>query len=62
DEIKTRVFNPYMSTKEQGTGLGLSIAHQIVEELHGKIEIHTPNGGGSEFRIIIPGPAKKNGG
>ncbi|MBN2226494.1 MAG: PAS domain-containing protein [candidate division Zixibacteria bacterium] len=53
DDLKRRVFSPYVSTKDSGTGLGLSIVHRIVEEHEGRIEIHSPPSGGTEFRVIF---------
>jgi len=53
DKLKRRVFTPYISTKDSGTGLGLSIVHRIVEEHSGRIEIHTPPAGGTEFRVYF---------
>ncbi|SYZ74104.1 putative NtrC family signal transduction histidine kinase [Candidatus Zixiibacteriota bacterium] len=54
EELRSKIFNPYFTTKNTGTGLGLAIVHQIVEEHHGRIEIISPPSGGTEFRIIFP--------
>jgi len=54
DDIKTRVFNPYFSTRELGTGLGLSIVHRVMEEMNGEVEIISPAEGGTEFLIKFP--------
>jgi signal transduction histidine kinase len=37
-----------------GTGLGLAISRRIVELMQGKIEVHSIEGEGSEFRFAIP--------
>jgi len=55
DNIRQKIFTPYFTTREKGTGLGLSIVHQIVEEAEGTIEVNSPDDGGAEFRIILPG-------
>ncbi|MFH2037566.1 MAG: ATP-binding protein [Candidatus Zixiibacteriota bacterium] len=44
DEIKSKIFSPYFTTRKEGTGLGLSIVHQIVEESKGTIEVESSNG------------------
>ena len=43
--------------KSGGTGIGLTIAKTIVEAHHGKIDVDSKIGEGSNFRVVIP---KKN--
>ncbi len=40
-EDRTRIFEPFYSTKPdgEGTGLGLAISHQIVQTLHGALSL-----------------------
>lgn len=49
-----RVFEPFMSTKEQGTGLGLATVQQIIEAHGGRVELTCPQAGGSTFTIRLP--------
>lgn len=54
EEIRSKVFQPFFTTKEQGTGLGLSIASRIVHEHGGRIELLTKEGEGTTFTIYLP--------
>ncbi|MBD2310577.1 PAS domain-containing protein [Desertifilum sp. FACHB-1129] len=57
ESVRSRLFNPFFTTKPvgQGTGLGLAISHQIIVEKHGgSLQCTSQLGQGSEFRIEIP--------
>lgn len=54
DEIKARVFEPYVTTKLKGTGLGLPIVKKIVEEHEGVIHIESIKPHGAQISIILP--------
>ncbi len=54
EEIKTRIFEPYFSTKSEGTGLGLAIAKRIVNDHDGFIRVHSTLQVGTEFVIELP--------
>jgi signal transduction histidine kinase len=55
DEIKTRLFEPYVSAKGGShSGLGLSIVHSIVKSLKGTIRCESEPGKGTIFRIGLP--------
>jgi signal transduction histidine kinase len=59
DSIRTRVFDPFFSTKGEGTGLGLAITRHIVEAHGGTVTCEPRDGGGTRFRIALPiAPAK----
>ncbi len=49
-----RIFEPFVSTKEQGTGLGLSVSYGIIQAHGGALELVTGKGKGACFRIILP--------
>jgi two-component system nitrogen regulation sensor histidine kinase NtrY len=53
DEARSRLFEPYFSTKSTGSGLGLAITKSILEELGGTIAIGNRPEGGAEARISL---------
>ena len=55
DEIKSRLFEPYVSTKGKGrAGLGLSIAHNIIKTFKGNITCESKQAKGTVFKIELP--------
>ncbi len=50
------IFEPFFTTKEvgEGTGLGLAIVAATVEELGGRIEVSSVEGGGATFHLYLP--------
>ncbi|MDF1809866.1 MAG: ATP-binding protein [Phycisphaerales bacterium] len=53
-ETQGKVFHPYFTTKSGGTGLGLPTARRIVEAHHGRLELHSEVGKGTDFVILLP--------
>jgi two-component system, NtrC family, nitrogen regulation sensor histidine kinase NtrY len=53
-ELGDRIFDPYVTTKEDGTGLGLAIVKKIVVEHGGSISALGGDLGGARFRLAIP--------
>ena len=47
-------MEPFFSSKENGTGLGLSIASRIMEEHGGHLKLHSEEGKGTTFSVILP--------
>ncbi|UHL65388.1 ATP-binding protein [Paralcaligenes sp. KSB-10] len=52
----SRVFDLFFTTKPvgSGTGLGLSLSYSIVQKHHGRIEVFSTPGKGSQFRVWLP--------
>jgi len=50
-----KIFQPYFTTKSGGTGLGLPTARRLVEAHHGRLEVHSEPGKGTDFTIVVPG-------
>jgi signal transduction histidine kinase len=57
-EVRERLFEPFFSTKEQGSGLGMAVVSIAVEENRGRIEIDSPESGGTVCRLYLPQVAK----
>jgi two-component system nitrogen regulation sensor histidine kinase NtrY len=53
-EIRSKIFEPYFSTKENGTGLGLTIVSQIIEDHHGYIRAFPNEPKGTRLCIELP--------
>lgn len=52
-ELREKVFEPFVSTKEGGVGLGLSVTRKIIEEHNGKIDFETGDSG-TTFWVDLP--------
>lgn len=54
DFIRTRLFQPFASTKESGFGVGAFEARSLVAAMGGRIEVDSRVGQGSRFTILLP--------
>jgi len=53
-DLRTRVFEPFYTTKHRGTGLGLPTAKRIVEAHGGELLLADAAGGGAIVQILLP--------
>jgi PAS domain S-box-containing protein len=53
-EERTRIFDPFYTTKASGTGLGLSVSHQIIQDHGATIDVQSRPGAGTTFVLTFP--------
>jgi signal transduction histidine kinase len=54
DELREKIFRPFVTSKPGGTGLGLPITKKLIESHGGTIELMSAPGEGAEFVLTIP--------
>lgn len=53
-ELRDKIFEPFVTTKEKGTGLGLALVLNIVEAHRGTVEAHSNPGAPTVFIVRLP--------
>ncbi len=54
DDVKSKLFKPFFSTKTSGSGLGLAFVHKVVSAHGGRVEAFNIPSGGAVFRLYLP--------
>jgi len=58
EDVLSRLFKPFFTTKSRGTGLGLTIVRKLVGAMGGRIEVETRHGQGTTFTVVLPRPGE----
>ena len=58
DDVKSKIFDPFYSTRNGGSGLGLPTTRNIVEGHGGSIDVLSVPDKGSRFSIRLPAPPR----
>ena len=53
-EVRARLFEPYVSSKDRGSGLGLSLVHDIATQHGGSVTLEDREGGGARACLRLP--------
>jgi len=61
DDLRHRLFEPYVSTKRRGSGLGLSLVRDIARQHRGSVGLENRPGGGARAFLILPRDPEKLG-
>jgi signal transduction histidine kinase len=54
DEIRSRIFDLYFTTKREGSGIGLAMTYRILQLHHGQLDVESRLGEGSTFTLRVP--------
>src|SRR5437762_461621 len=54
EEMRSRIFEQFFTTKPEGLGMGLAIVRSIIEEHAGTIEAENAEGEGARFHFTLP--------
>ena len=53
-----RIFDSFMTTKQQGMGMGLTVARSIIEAHGGRLWAENNRNGGATFNVALPVSSK----
>jgi PAS domain S-box-containing protein len=54
EEMRSRIFEQFFTTKPEGLGMGLAIVRSIIEDHAGTIEAENAEGEGARFHFTLP--------
>jgi signal transduction histidine kinase/transcriptional regulator with XRE-family HTH domain len=54
DKLRTKLFQPFFTTKGEGLGMGLAICQTILQTLGGSIQLQDKAEPGATFQVVLP--------
>jgi signal transduction histidine kinase len=61
-DLMDQVFSPFFSTKDKGSGLGLAMVRKAVDDIGGRVELHSRVGEGTRVTLFLPPALAEEGG
>jgi signal transduction histidine kinase len=52
--LRERIFQPFVTGREEGSGLGLAFVERIVKAHHGRVLVRSETGKGTAFEVRLP--------
>jgi len=52
-DLQEKIFSPFFSTKDKGSGLGLAMTRKIINEISGKLLLHSRVGLGTLVTLVL---------
>ncbi len=62
EDVLTRAFLPFFTTRKEGTGLGLAVVHGIVTSHGGSIQVKSAADKGTRFEVRLPANGRRETG
>ena len=59
EEVMSKIFEPYFTTRDFGSGIGLTLVYKVVKEHMADISVVSQEGRGSSFSLMFPIPQRR---
>jgi signal transduction histidine kinase len=53
-QVRSKLFQPYITTRSDGHGLGLALSRHILDAHYGALKAETYPGSGTVFHLLLP--------
>jgi two-component system nitrogen regulation sensor histidine kinase NtrY len=53
DDMKSKIFIPFFTTKKEGSGVGLALTRQVMNSHGGTVKVSTSSTGGALFSLVF---------